>query len=400
MNLQKPLSAKCTPISHPIRRGHPETLTAMAGDQRLDSAVGRLEALCSRFEETLKCVDPSAGGTIATETASGKHVSNPTAGADGGATSLDDIDESAQQALKLSSFLGEGVHKATTHLAEVVKAHAIGAKLISQNGKPLDDGAREAFLRPIGERIAVCTTDAERAAPADKPYLKAIEEAAQAMTWIAYAGPESGMEKPGKHTEEGKNSAEFWLNRLLMGKGEGKGNNDPTCQWCEAMKGLTQRIQAFVKLHHPNGLNWNAAAQPLKESQADSAFSSLATQHAACEDGGSLSNAQKDKQPSTKSSNAGDDAPQANATEALPKRGSLERAGTLHVVEGVRNEHVSIDVASHSQSVLIARCQQTTVEVRGMSQALLCEMKDALTLCSAFLVAGEGERERGDGGPV
>jgi len=357
MDLQKPLSAKCTTISHYHLQGTPRN-TAMAGDQRLESVVGRLEALCSRFEETLKCHDPSEAGTIATQAVSGKHVSNPTASADGSATSLDDIDESAQQALKFSASLGEGVHKAMTHLAEVVKAHAIGAQLISQSGKPLDDGAREAFLRPIGERIAVCTTDAERAAPADKPYLKAIEEAAQAMTWIAYAGPESGMEKPGKHTE-------FWLNRLLMqgsDKGEGRGNNDPTCQWCEAMKGLTHRIQAFVKLHHPNGLNWNASAQPLTKSQAESAFSSLATQHAACENGGSASNAQKDKQPSTKSSNTGD-APQANATEALPKRGSLERAGTLHVVEGVRNEHVSIDVASHSQSVLIARCQYTTVEV-------------------------------------
>ena len=70
---------------------------------------------------------------------------------------------------------------------------------------------------------------------------KALVEASQALTWVAFL-PGSGAPLPGTSCDEAWQSAEFWVNKVLM---EFRGKDDKQVAWVTALKALFTALRAL-----------------------------------------------------------------------------------------------------------------------------------------------------------
>ncbi|KAA8536109.1 hypothetical protein F0562_028587 [Nyssa sinensis] len=208
--------------------------------ERLESAVGRLEALYGGFRQRGL---PESGGD---------------AGAlDPSIVAFDDL--MAQFVGRVSSAaekIGGPVLDVTKVVAEAFSVQKELLIKVKQIQKPEVAGRTE-FLKPLNEVITKATALTEGRRPDFFNHLKTAADSLTALAWIAYTGKDCGMSMPIAHVEESWQTAEFYGNKILV---EYKTKDPNHVEWAKALKELyIPHLRDYVKSHYPLGPVWNAA---------------------------------------------------------------------------------------------------------------------------------------------
>ncbi|KAA8531385.1 hypothetical protein F0562_006119 [Nyssa sinensis] len=167
--------------------------------ERLESAVGRLEALSGGFRQRGW---PESGGD---------------AGAlDPSIVAFDDL--MAQFVGRVSSAaekIGGPVLDVTKVVAEAFSVQKELLIKVKQIQKPEVAGRTE-FLKPLNEVITKATALTEGRRSDFFNHLKTAADSLTALAWIAYTGKDCGMSMPIAHVEESWQTAEFYGNKILV----------------------------------------------------------------------------------------------------------------------------------------------------------------------------------------
>jgi adenylyl cyclase-associated protein len=235
----------------------------------LEGILERLEAVATRLESA---AGSSGGATVAT-LSSGGSVAAPasvTASSPSGEVALPSSVASFDALLagplrKLTSLaapLGPEIVDAASlfEAAFAAERHVIAA--IAACKKPADMGDLQALIAPVGEAMSRVFARAEGRRTDAFNHYKAMAEAVQALSFVAFQGPDMGMSMPVSHVSEAWQSAEFYGNKILM---EHKAANPEHVAWVRAFKELVSiDLKAYVKEHHITGPTWNPKGGDLK----------------------------------------------------------------------------------------------------------------------------------------
>eukprot|EP00963_Diacronema_lutheri_P010117 scaffold967_cov321-Pavlova_lutheri.AAC.6 len=156
--------------------------------------------------------------------------------------------------------IGGEVGKVGEALAVAVRAQMEFLELVDTRTKP-DGQGMQAMLRPTGELIKRIGELAEGTQGEWKHHTKAVAEASRGLTWVAYAGPECGLDMPEKHVEDCWQSAEFYTNKILMER-----RNTPEANvhksWVKCLKEIFVNLRTYVRKYHSSGPAWQAGPKP------------------------------------------------------------------------------------------------------------------------------------------
>ena len=81
-------------------------------------------------------------------------------------------------------------------------------------------------------------------------HCKAVAEALQGLSWVAYTGPGCGLPVPAAHVEEAWNSGEFWANKVLRERKAAEGGAAHV-EWCRRLKALFLALKVGAAPGHP-----------------------------------------------------------------------------------------------------------------------------------------------------
>ncbi|KXJ95397.1 adenylyl cyclase-associated protein [Microdochium bolleyi] len=299
----------------------------------------------------------------------------------------------------------------------------------------------QALIKPIQENLVAVSDmkDNNRGSP-DFAQLSAVAEGIMVLAWVTLDT------KPFKHVEESLGAAQFFGNRVLK---EHKDKNPDQVAWIQSFYQVFRDLSEYVKQFYPNGIPWNpkgpSAAEVAKS--ISSAGSSTAPappppaaggapppppppgpppvlqikeQAAAPAAGGGLGavfselnkgdavtkglrkvdkSEMTHKNPSLRAaSSTGDSSvrgkspapgkkpkPESMRVKKPPK---MELDGNKWTIENYEKHPTPIEIeAEMSQSVLISRCSQTTIVIKGKANAVTIENTQRLSLVIDSLVS-------------
>ncbi|KAI3922340.1 hypothetical protein MKX01_006029 [Papaver californicum] len=208
--------------------------------QRLESAVQRLESLCSGFRH---------GSTGISADGDDDAQLDPSISA-----YQDLIDQFVGRILSSAEKIGGNVLEATKVLEEAFGVQKELLIKVKQCQKP-DLEALAEFLKPLNQVIMKANALTEGKRPDNFNHLKAAADSLTALAWIAYSGKDCGMSLPITHVEESWNMAEFYCNKILV---EFKSKDSNHLEWAKALKDLhLPGLRDYVKSFHPLGPAWD-----------------------------------------------------------------------------------------------------------------------------------------------
>ena len=154
----------------------------------------------------------------------------------------------------LAAPLGPEVADATALFAKAFEAEAVVVSAIAACKKP-DVGALQKLLLPVGEPMMKVGEKAEGRRTDQFNHCKTLAEAVQALSFVAFQGPDMGMSMPVAHVSEAWQSAEFYSNKILM---QYRASAPEHVEWVKAVKDLVDTsLKQYVKEHHTTGPAWN-----------------------------------------------------------------------------------------------------------------------------------------------
>jgi len=238
----------------------------------METVLARLERVADRLERGVGIAIPQASATSPTPSAatipSVSAAPAPQQHHTQSSTFLHDYDTLLAECLKplvsLSSQINPEAQAAVKHLEKAFLAIRGILDVSSQSKKP-DMSAFQQLLQPVGAEMVEANKLAEGRRTPSFNHVKAVAEAIQALSWLAYTGPETGMNPPAQHVADCWSSAEFFANKVLMefrSSGAAASTVEPNIAWVKALKELLKRLEAFVGLHFPAGLKWNPGGGP------------------------------------------------------------------------------------------------------------------------------------------
>ena len=104
---------------------------------------------------------------------------------------------------------------ATALFADAFNAERTVIECIASCRKPEMD-ALQSLLAPVGDLMTRVGAKSEGRRTDAFNHLKALAEASQCLSFVAYLGPDAGMSLPGPHVTETWQSAEFYANKVLV----------------------------------------------------------------------------------------------------------------------------------------------------------------------------------------
>ncbi|GKT50232.1 adenylyl cyclase-associated protein [Colletotrichum spaethianum] len=127
--------------------------------------------------------------------------------------------------------------------------------------KPDLNGAEMAvyqdLLKPINEAlVAVSNIKESNRGSAVFSQLSAVAEGIMVLAWVTVDN------RPYKHVEDSLGSAQFFGNRVLK---EQKDKDLQQTEWVQAFYQVFRDLTDYVKQHFPNGIPWNPKGQPAQE---------------------------------------------------------------------------------------------------------------------------------------
>ena len=219
----------------------------------MESLVARLEAVAARLEAQAGA--PAAAKT----TASTPGAKTDAAG--GVAPSVAAFDAliagPLAELVAATGALGDAeIADATALFADAFNAERTVIECIASCRKPEMD-ALQSLLAPVGDLMTRVGAKSEGKRTDAFNHLKALAEAAQCLSFVAYTGPETGMSLPGPHVTETWQSAEFYANKILVQHRNSEGG-DAHVTWVNSLKRLVSvATRDYAKEHHTTGPAWN-----------------------------------------------------------------------------------------------------------------------------------------------
>ena len=213
----------------------------------MDALVARLEAVTARLEA-------QAGGS---PVASPPPSSAPAApGAVPASVSAFDalLSGPVAKLAALAKPLGDDISAATDAFREAFEREAAVLAAVAACAEPAPE-TLQAMLTPLGEQMGAVGAASEGKRTDAFNHQKALAEAVQGLSFVAYMGPDMGMSLPAAHVTEAWQSAEFWTNKVLK---EHRAASPEHVAWVAALKALMQEgLGPYVKEHHTTGPSWN-----------------------------------------------------------------------------------------------------------------------------------------------
>ena len=171
-------------------------------------------------------------------------------------------------------------------------------------------------------------------------HFKALAEASQALTWVAFQ-PGSGMPLPGTQVDEAWSSAEFWTNKVLT---QYRGKDDRHVAWVTALKDLFTGLRGYVKQHHAAGPAWNARGVDVADFNAAAATTAPVARTASSggpppPPPGGPGSLIRDAAPSTSAPSAKPGGPNMNALFSEINRGEGVSSGLRKVTDDMKTKN-------------------------------------------------------------
>ncbi|EQB59199.1 hypothetical protein CGLO_00457 [Colletotrichum gloeosporioides Cg-14] len=348
--------------------------------------------------------------------------------------------------VKISKQLGGLIADQAAKVLQGFQAQRHFLLITTKAKKPDLNGAEMAvyqdLLKPINEALVAVSNikESNRGSPVFVQ-LSAVAEGSMVLAWVTVDN------RPYKHVEDSLGSAQFFGNRVLK---EQKDKDTQQVEWVNAFYQVFRDLAEYVKQHFPNGIPWNPKGQPAQEVAKSLTASATAVAAAAPpppppagalpppppppgpppvleikeETGGKgglgavFSELNKGeavtkglrkvdrsemthKNPSLRASSTvpehdGSARGKSPAPQRKPKPESMRvkkppkkvLEGNKWTIENFEKEAQPIEIeASISHSILISRCNNTTIIVKGKANAVTIENSTRLSLIVESLIS-------------
>lgn len=180
--------------------------------------------------------------------------------------SIDDFDAflktSVEKYSKLSTQLGgliaEQAAKVTKGFQEERKFLLITTKAKKPNLSNSDDmDAYQALLKPINESLmaVVNIKESNRGSPVTNQ-LSAVADGIMMLAWV------TDEAKPHKHVENTLGSAQYYGNRVIK---DYKDKDPVQVEWIQSFQAIFKDLSEYIKQYFPSGIPWNPSGKPVQE---------------------------------------------------------------------------------------------------------------------------------------
>eukprot|EP01026_Neomeris_dumetosa_P082645 TRINITY_DN9474_c0_g1_i2.p1 TRINITY_DN9474_c0_g1~~TRINITY_DN9474_c0_g1_i2.p1 ORF type:complete len:284 (-),score=37.42 TRINITY_DN9474_c0_g1_i2:3-854(-) len=232
---------------------------------RLEQVADRLEQVAARLEKSSQQKGGDVGRVGGTEKASApapKSVGGTAQQAASGASAPDGnsvqafqelIRERVHRLTEIAQKLPQEVQKITGVLQKAFEEELKVVDAISQC-KPPDSMYLRKLVSPVSEQMKAATQIADGPRSDYTNHNRAISESMQAMAWVVYTGPSSGMDPPGQMIAGTMSVSEVYLNRIVMNY---RGKNEDQVAWSRGVKNVFMDLKAYVEQYHRNGPSWD-----------------------------------------------------------------------------------------------------------------------------------------------
>ncbi|KAF2962836.1 hypothetical protein GQX73_g10729 [Xylaria multiplex] len=357
------------------------------------------------------------------------------------------INQSVDKYVKASNKLGGLIAEQASKVLDGFKQQRRFLLISTKAKKPdisvsADMSVYQELLKPINEALVAVGNikESNRGTPVFTQ-LSAVAEGIMVLAWVTVDN------KPFKHVEESLGSAQFFGNRVLS---EHKDKNPEQVEWIQAFYQVFRDLTEYVKQYFPNGNSWNpqgqsaaevakaistsgAAAPPpappaaggapppppppppgpapvlqIKEEAPSKADTGLGAVFGEINKGSDVTKGLRKvdksqmthKNPSLRAgSTVSDQDPSVRGKSApgkKPKPESMrvkkppkkELDGNKWTIENYEKHAEPIEIeVSMSQSVLISKCNHTTIILKGKANAVTIENTQRLSLVIDSLVS-------------
>ncbi|TID00009.1 Adenylyl cyclase-associated protein [Colletotrichum higginsianum] len=399
--------------------------------KRLEAATARLEDIATSTIELPQAVPslnqsvesaPSAPNATTPPPPPPQAAAAPQAPPEPVPESVEEFDQfiatSVDKYVNISKQLGGLIADQAAKVLQGFQAQRNFLLITTKAKKPDLNGAEMAvyqdLLKPINEAlVAVSNIKESNRGSAVFSQLSAVAEGIMVLAWVTVDN------RPFKHVEDSLGSAQFFGNRVLK---EQKDKDAQQTEWVQAFYQVFRDLTDYVKQHFPNGIPWNPKGQPAQEVakslSASSApllplplrlagglgavFSELNKGEAVTKGLRKVDRSEMThKNPSLRASSTvpereGSVRGKSPAPGKKPKPESMRvkkppkkvLEGNKWTVENFEKEPQPIEIdASISHSILISKCSNTTIIVKGKANAVTIENSSRLSLIVESLVS-------------
>ncbi|KAI1461557.1 adenylate cyclase associated N terminal-domain-containing protein [Annulohypoxylon moriforme] len=171
------------------------------------------------------------------------------------------ISQSVEKYVAASNKLGGLIAEQASKVLEGFKQQRRFLLISTKAKKPDITGSEmvvyQELLKPINEALMAVGSikESNRGSPVFTQ-LSAVAEGIMVLAWVTVEN------KPFKHVEESLGSAQFFGNRVLK---EHKDKEPDHVEWIHSFYQVFKDLVEYIKVYFPNGIPWNAKGQPAAE---------------------------------------------------------------------------------------------------------------------------------------
>ncbi|KAK6948405.1 hypothetical protein Daesc_010171 [Daldinia eschscholtzii] len=168
------------------------------------------------------------------------------------------IDQSVDKYVKASNKLGGLIAEQASKVLEGFKQQRRFLLISTKAKKPDITGSEmvvyQELLKPINEALMAVGSikESNRGSPVFSQ-LSAVSEGIMVLAWVTVEN------RPFKHVEESLGSAQFFGNRVLK---EHKDKDADQVEWVQSFYQVFRDLADYVKQYFPNGIPWNPSGLP------------------------------------------------------------------------------------------------------------------------------------------
>ncbi|GAB0132667.1 hypothetical protein EsDP_00001096 [Epichloe bromicola] len=166
------------------------------------------------------------------------------------------ISSSVDNYVKLSNELGGVVEKQAAKVLEGFQKQRTFLLITTKAAKP-DAAAYQRIIKPINEALMAVTALKDSHRP--DPMYTQLSTVADGIMMLAWITLES---RPYKQVEDSLSSAQFFGNRVLK---EQKDKDPKQVEWIQAFYQIFRDLAEYIKQYFPSGISWNAEGESAQD---------------------------------------------------------------------------------------------------------------------------------------
>lgn len=168
------------------------------------------------------------------------------------------VEKYSKLSTQLGGLIAEQAAKVVKGFQEERKFLLITTKAKKPNLSNSDDMvAYEALLKPINESLmaVVNIKESNRGSPVNNQ-LSAVADGIMMLAWV------TDEAKPHKHVENTLGSAQYYGNRVIK---DFKDKDPVQVEWIQSFQAIFKDLSEYIKQYFPSGVPWNPKGKPIQE---------------------------------------------------------------------------------------------------------------------------------------